>query len=302
VAGRRALYRFLEDHRVEHHRCGKLVVATDPGELERLEMLLEQARRNDVEGVVPLTRSQALALESELSCEAALLSAQSGVFDSHGYMLALKAEIEWAGGVVAVRTPFDAATPLDGGGFSERVGGDDPATVTCRLLVAAPGLDAQRVAGGIDGFPPAVIPPARYGKGRYFRLQGRAPFSRLIYPLPVPGALGTHYRRDLGGQGIFGPDLVFVDEPDFRVDASARAAFARDIARFWPAVRDAELAPDYAGVRPKLHGPGEPQPDFRIDGAAVHGIAGLVVLFGIESPGLTSSLAIGDHVAALIGF
>jgi L-2-hydroxyglutarate oxidase LhgO len=254
-----------------------------------------------VEGMALLTREEALALEPELACVAALHSPESGVFDSHGYMLALQGEIEQAGGAVVLSTPFEGAAPLPGGGFRVQAGGAEPAELTCRLLVTAPGLSAQGVAAKIEGFPADVIPQAHYGKGMYFRLAGKAPFARLIYPPPIPGALGTHYRRDLGGQAVFGPDLSFVDEPDYTVDPAAAEGFYRYIRTFWPGLPDEALAPDYAGVRPKLHGPGEPQPDFRLDGADVHGIPGLVTLFGIESPGLTSSLAIGEEVAVRLG-
>ena len=301
VEGRRKLYAFCDAHHVEYDRCGKLVVATNADELPRLAAILEQARANDVEGMAELSQAQALALEPELNCTGALLSPESGVFESHAYMLALQGEIEAAGGAVVLSTPFEAATPLDGGGFSVRAGGAEPTTLTCRYLVTAPGLSAQAVAGQIEGFPDERIPTAQFGKGMYFRLTGKAPFQRLIYPPPIPGALGTHYRRDLGGQGVFGPDLTYVDAPDYTVDPSAADGFYRYIRKFWPALPDGALAPDYAGVRPKLHGPGEPQPDFRLDGEGDHSLPGLVALFGIESPGLTSSLAIGDEVAARLG-
>jgi L-2-hydroxyglutarate oxidase LhgO len=301
VAGRRMLYPFLEAHNVAFDRCGKLVVATTPDEIARLEAIHAQATTNDVEGIAWLDRDEALALEPELACEGALLSPESGVFDSHGYMLALQGEIEAAGGAVVLSTPFQAAAPLDGGGFSVRAGGAEPVELACRYLVSAPGLGAQGVAAQIEGFPAEVIPEAHYGKGMYFRLMGKAPFQRLIYPPPIPGALGTHYRKDLGGQGVFGPDLTYVDEPDYTVDPSAAAEFYRYIRKFWPGLPDGALSPDYAGVRPKIHGPGEPQADFRIDGQDVHGLPGLVALFGIESPGLTSSLAIGEEAAARLG-
>ncbi len=300
VAGRRALYPFLDRHRVAYDRCGKLVVATHPDEVEKVEAILRQAEANDVEAMTRLTRAQALALEPQLHCEMALMSAESGVFDSHGYMAALEGEIGGAGGAVVCATPFEAATPLDGGGFTVRTGGADPATLTTRRLVTAAGLGAQDAAARIEGFPAAAIPKAFFGKGVYFRLQGKAPFQRLIYPPPIHGALGTHYRRDLGGQAVFGPDLNYVDHPDYSVDASAAAAFSRYIRKFWPGLPDGVLAPDYAGVRPKIHGPDESQPDFRIDGPEVHGIAGLVAMFGIESPGLTASLAIGELAAELL--
>jgi L-2-hydroxyglutarate oxidase LhgO len=301
VQGRRALYAFLEAHHVEFDRCGKLVVATTPEEVARLDAILDQATANDVEGMRRLSRAEALAIEPELACHGALLSPESGVFDSHGYMLALQGEIESAGGAVVVSTPFEGATPLDGGGFEVRTGGAEPATLTCGYLVAAPGLGAQGVAAMIEGFPADQIPQAHFGKGMYFRLSGKAPFQRLIYPPPIPGALGTHYRRDLGGQGVFGPDLSYVDEPDYTVDPAAADGFYRYIRKFWPGLPDGALSPDYAGVRPKIHGPDEAQPDFRLDAADVHGLPGLVALFGIESPGLTSSLAIGEEVAARLG-
>ena len=297
VQGRRALYAFLDAHKVAYDRCGKLVVATTDAEVERLDHILAQAQTNDVEGMARLTRAEALALEPELDCLAALISPQSGVFDSHGYMLALQGEIEAAGGAVVLSTPFEGATPLAGGGFSVRAGGAEPTALTCRLLATAPGLSAQAVAASIEGFPQATIPKAFFGKGVYFRVSGRAPFARLVYPPPIPGALGTHYRRDLGGQAVLGPDLQFVPAPDYSVDPARAGEFYAYVRRFWPGLPDGALQPDYAGVRPKLHGPGQPQPDFRIDDASAHGIEGLVALFGIESPGLTSSLAIGEEVA-----
>ncbi|MFP5448340.1 MAG: NAD(P)/FAD-dependent oxidoreductase [Alphaproteobacteria bacterium] len=301
VQGRRMLYPFLEARNVAFDRCGKLVVANGPEEVARLEPILAQAQTNDVEGMALLTKAQALALEPNLSCDAALISPQSGVFDSHGYMLALQGEIEAAGGAVVVSTPFEGAEPLAGGGWKVRAGGAEPTTLTVRLLITAPGLSAQAVAGEIEGFPKAEIPEGHYGKGRYFRLQGKAPFARLIYPPPIPGALGTHYRRDLGGQAVFGPDLIFVDELDYSVEPDAAAGFYAYVRKFWPALPDDALTPDYAGIRPKLHGPGEPHSDFRIDGPEVHGLEGLVALFGIESPGLTSSLAIGEEVVGRLG-
>ena len=300
VSGRRALYAFLESRKVDHWKCGKLVVATEAGEVERLEAIFQQAVINDVEKMERLTGTQALALEPELKVHAAILSPESGVFDSHGYMLALQGEIEDAGGAVVVGTPFERAEARAGGGFSVTAGGEGGATLTCRLLVTAPGLQAQDVAARIDGFPAARIPRGHFGKGVYFRLTGPAPFNRLVYPPPIPGALGTHYRKDLGGQGVFGPDLVFVETEDYSVDPARRDEFARYVARFWPGVEAQRLTPDYAGIRPKLHGPGEPQPDFQLRGTADHGIEGLVALFGIESPGLTSSLAIGEAVADLL--
>jgi L-2-hydroxyglutarate oxidase LhgO len=301
VEGRRRLYAFLDRHHVAYDRCGKLVVAVDETEIPRLEAIARQAERNGVEGVTTLGAAEARALEPALNVAQALSSAESGVFDSHGYMLALQGEIEDHGGVVALAAPFEAAWPLAGRGFRVQVGGAEPATLTCGRLVIAAGLGAQAAAAAIEGFPADAIPPLHYGKGSYFRLEGRPPFSRLIYPLPIKGALGVHYRRDLGGQARFGPDLQYVEHEDYAVDPARAAGFAAYIRRFWPDLPEGELYPDYAGVRPKIHGPDQPQPDFRIDGPAEHGIADLVALFGIESPGLTCSLAIDETVAARLG-
>jgi L-2-hydroxyglutarate oxidase LhgO len=296
VAGRRQLYPFLDRHGVGYDRCGKLVVATRPEETAELDALFERAQENGVEGVQRMTASQAKALEPQLECLAAISSPESGVFDSHGYMLALQGEIESAGGAVATHAPFESAAPI-AGGFRISAGGEEPATLTARRLVIAAGLGAQDAAARIEGFPAVAIPTLHLGKGVYFRLAGAAPFGRLIYPAPPPGSLGLHYRRDLGGQGVFGPDLRFVDEEDYRVDTERADHFYEAVRRFWPGLPDGALSADYAGIRPKLHGPAEAQPDFRIDGEDAHGMPGLIALFGIESPGLTSSLAIGEEVA-----
>ena len=297
VTGRRKLYDFLESHHVAHNKCGKLVVATEPHEIERLDAILDRARANGVEGMRRLSREEARTLEPGLRVEAALLSAESGVMDAHGYMDALAGEISARGGAIAVNTPFAGARPLQGGGFAVRTGGEHATEVTARHLVIAAGLGAQAAAASIEAYPQAEIPKLHYGKGVYFTMAGKAPFSHLVYPLPIPGALGTHYRRDLGGQARFGPDLEFVEAEDYSVDPARAAGFYDTIRRFWPDLPDSALVPDYAGIRPKLHGPGEAHPDWRIDGAERHGLAGLVAMFGIESPGLTGSLAIGDEVA-----
>jgi L-2-hydroxyglutarate oxidase LhgO len=300
VEGRRRLYRFLEAHGVAHEKCGKLIVAADDSEIPRLEALAAQGERNRVEGLAWLTGGEARALEPEVSAVAALLSTETGILDSHGYMLALLGEIEDRGGVVALRTPFLSAKPIPSGGFSVRAGGDEPADFSTSTLVISAGLGAQAAARAIAAYPVETIPRLHLGKGVYFKLNGRAPFKALVYPLPIPGALGTHYTRDLGGQGRFGPDLEFTEAESYDIDPARARAFGHAIRRYWPGLPLHALEPDYAAIRPKLHGPGEPQPDFRIDGPERHGLTGLVTLFGIESPGLTSSLAIGEHVAALL--
>jgi L-2-hydroxyglutarate oxidase LhgO len=301
VEGRRRLYAFLDAHHVAYDRCGKLVVATRTQEVAALEALARQGQANGVEGLELISGRDAMALEPELFAAAALWSPETGVFDSHGYMLALLGEIEDRGGALALNTPFEGADALAGGGFTVRAGGQEPATITTARLVLAAGLSAQVVAERIRDYPPEHIPKAHYGKGSYFVLQGRAPFSRLIYPVPEPGALGVHYTRDLGGRARFGPDLEFVEAPDYQVDPARATSMYAAVRSFWPGLPDDALTPDGAGVRPKLHGPGEPQPDFRLDGPEVHGVDRLVALFGIESPGLTSSLAIGEAVAETLG-
>ncbi len=298
VGGRRALYPFLEAHNVAHAKCGKLIVATEASEIPALEHLAEQAKINGVEGIRWLSGEQARAMEPQLNAVAALESAESGVMDAHGYMEALEGEIEAHGGAVVLNTPFLGATRRSDG-FEVRAGGPAPMTITTQRLIIAGGLGAQSCASAIETFPAARIPELHYGKGNYFALTGvKAPFARLIYPPPIPGALGTHYRRDLGGVARFGPDLEFVDHEDYLVDPARAESFYATVRRFWPALPDGALAPDYAGIRPKLHGPGEHQGDFVIDSETIEN---LVALFGIESPGLTSSLAIGEEVAARLG-
>lgn len=297
VEGRRLLYAFLDTHAVAYDKCGKLIVATEDSEIPALERLAAQAEINGVEGVRWLTGDEARALEPELRAVAALESAESGVMDAHGYMLALEGEIGARGGAIALNAPFLGATPSSEG-YDVHVGGEAPMSLSARFLINAAGLGAQACARAIDGFPADRIPALHFGKGNYFALQGaRAPFKRLIYPPPIPGALGTHYRRDLGGVARFGPDLQFVDHEDYGVDPTRAGAFYETVRRFWPALPDGALAPDYAGIRPKLHGPGEAQGDFVID----DGTPNTICLFGIESPGLTSSPAIGEEVARRLG-
>jgi L-2-hydroxyglutarate oxidase LhgO len=297
VDGRRALYPFLEAHAVAHDKCGKLIVATEDAEIPALEGLFKQGEINGVEGLRWLDGAEARALEPQLKCVAAIESMESGILDAHGFMLALEGEIETHGGAIVLETPFEGATPTSDG-YIVRFGGAEPATLTTRQLIIAAGLGAQSCARAVENFPAERIPDLHLGKGSYFALQGaKAPFARLIYPPPIPGALGTHYRRDLGGVARFGPDLEFVDHEDYVVDPARAASFYETARRFWPALPDGALQPDYAGIRPKLHGPGEPQGDFIIDDS----VENLICLFGIESPGLTSSLAIGEEVARRLG-
>ncbi|HCK82956.1 MAG TPA: FAD-dependent oxidoreductase [Hyphomonadaceae bacterium] len=297
VEGRRALYAFLDAHNVAHDKCAKLLVATDAKELAGLEQIALQAEANGVEGMTRLSGAEARALEPELNALAALHFSESGVMDAHGYMDALAGEIEARGGAIVLNSPFLGARPLPEG-FAISVGGADPTTITATRLIVAAGLGAQACAHTIEGMPLSAVPKQHLGKGSYFTLFGvKAPFRRLIYPLPIPGALGTHYRRDLGGAARFGPDLEWVEQEDYRVDPERAASFYETIRRFWPGLPDGALVPDYAGIRPKIHGPGEAQPDFVLADAGVHGLGKLLCLFGIESPGLTASLALGEEVA-----
>jgi L-2-hydroxyglutarate oxidase LhgO len=305
VRGKEALYAYCERQQVPHRRCGKLVVANGAAEEANLLALQAQAEANGVHDTVLLTGAEARALEPELVCTAALHSPSTGIVDSHAFMLALRGDAESAGAMVALASPFEGAAVL-GDGFEVRIGGDTPMALHCRALVNNAGLQAASVAQRIDGLDARQVPTPRRCKGHYFALAGRAPFSHLVYPLPDHAGLGIHYTLDLGGQGRFGPDTEWLagddDTPiDYTVDVSRRDAFAWAIARYWPGLRADALQPAYSGVRPKIVGPGEPAADFRIDGPEFHGVAGLVNLFGIESPGLTASLAIADTVVDRLG-
>lgn len=272
-------------------------MASEEGQLAGLERIRAAALANGVE-LTALSRAEARAFEPELSCAAALHSPLTGVVDAHAYMLALLGEAESRGAVLACASAVTGVT-LCADGWLVAVNGAAPA-LHARALINSAGLSAPQVARLMTGFPSERIPTAYFAKGSYFTLTGRAPFARLIYPLPEPDALGVHLTLDLAGRARFGPDVQWVAEPDYAVDAGRAAGFYRAIRPWWPALPDGALAPAYAGVRPKITGPGEPAADFRIDGPAVHGVPGVVQLFGIESPGLTASLAIAAHVAQLL--
>ena len=305
VAGRRLLYPYCEARGVGHRRCGKLVVAATPAQVELLGAIERRALGNGVEGLRWLSGAEARDLEPALQGEAALLSTATGIIDSHALMLAYLGDLENAGGALVVRSPLESAA-VRGDGFVLRVGGDAPLEIEAGVLVNAAGLDAQAIARRIDGLDPALIPRAWFAKGNYYALAGRSPFTRLVYPVPEPGGLGVHLTLDLAGQARFGPDVEWldVDSPDaidYAVDPARSAAFYAAIRRYWPGLGDDTLAPAYSGVRPKLQGPGAPASDFMLQGPEAHGIGGLVNLFGIESPGLTASLAIAAEVAHRLG-
>lgn len=295
VAGRRMLYPYCAEKGVPHVNCGKLIVATNEREDAMLSGIKARAEANGVEGMRVLTAREAIAMEPNLQCTSALHSPATGIIDSHAYMLALQGDAENAG---AVPVFF---SPMVGGRAADRrmevdVGGADPMTLRCRLLVNSAGLHAPFVARGIKGMPEDRVPTAYYAKGNYFTLAGRSPFTRLIYPVPVPGGLGVHLTIDLGGQARFGPDVEWIDTIDYTVDPSRSDSFYAAVRTYWPGLRDGALQPGYAGIRPKIVPKGAPGQDFVVQGPQTHGVPGLINLFGIESPGLTASMAIADHV------
>jgi L-2-hydroxyglutarate oxidase LhgO len=300
VSGRHALYEYCRDHGIPHRNCGKLIVATTPQETEKLQSIRAHAEANGVADMETLTGEAARALEPALNCDAALLSPSTGIIDSHAYMLALRGDAEAAGAAFAFHTPLVRARAL-GDRIELESGGDAPMSLECGLLVNAAGLGASAVARGIDGMPIDLIPPTYLAKGNYFSCSARAPFSRLIYPVPEPGGLGVHLTLDMAGQARFGPDVEWVETIDYAVDPARAERFYPAIRRYWPTLPDGALMPSYSGIRPKIVPPAVARQDFLIQGPRDHGLAGLINLFGIESPGLTSSLAIADHVGELAG-
>lgn len=304
VAGRARLYAYCEARAVAHRRCGKLVVATQPEQIETLTKLLDTGTRNGVDGLRLLTREQARAMEPALECAAALWCPVTGIVDSHGLMQALLADAEHAGAVCAFNSPVIGLTRLDDG-WRVETGGAAPYAVQARTVVNAAGLGAIGLAQRTRGMPAALIPDAHFAKGNYFALAGRAPFSHLIYPVPEPGGLGVHLTLDLGGQAKFGPDVQWLAPAadgsfDYRVDAARTAGFAAQVRKYWPDLPQDALQPAYAGVRPKVHGPESAAADFIVAGPRSHGVPGLVQLFGIESPGLTACLALADEVVVAL--
>ena len=298
VQGKTMLYAYCTERGVEHKRCGKLIVATTEAQVAQLEATRRLAVANGVHDLVLLTGDEAGALEPHLACQAALHSPGTGIIDSHAYMLALQGDLEYSGGVLVLNT---AVAQAECAQAAIILVADDGTELAANCVVNAAGAHAQGLARCFAGLAPAHVPPSHFCKGNYFTLSQRAPFSRLIYPVPEAAGLGVHLTLDLGGQARFGPDVEWVTSPDdLVVDASRSAAFYAEVRKYWPALADGALVPDYAGIRPKIQAPGEPARDFLIQGPAVHGIPGLVNLFGIESPGLTSSLAIAAYVIGLL--
>jgi L-2-hydroxyglutarate oxidase LhgO len=299
VRGRRMLYDFCLAHDVPHRKCGKLVVATNEAELAKVESILQQAKTNDVEGVEMIGGNAARAMEPELFCIGALWSPETGIVDSHAYMRALWGELEDRGGMIAFETPVEAMA-YKAPHWQVRFGGSEPGTIAFDAVVNAAGLGAQALARKIDGYPADKVPRLVLGKGNYFGFAGKPAFARLIYPTPIDGGLGVHVTLDMAGRMRFGPDVEWVGEENYAVDPRRADTFYARIRTYWPALQEGSLVPDYAGIRPKLTGRGEGQADFMIVTPADHGMPRLVNLFGIESPGLTSSLSLGEAVSGYL--
>jgi L-2-hydroxyglutarate oxidase LhgO len=300
VAGRQRLYRYCEEHGVPHRRCGKLIVATNVNQVSELREIQNRAHENGVADVVEIPAAQAMRMEPALQCVAALHSPSTGIIDSHALMLAYLGDAEAAGAMLGLKSPLTKVLFSDSG-FEIH---SEETRIHSKILVNSAGFRAPSVARLMAGFPADKVPPEYYAKGNYYSLTSRPPFSRLVYPVPEPGGLGVHVTLDLAGQARFGPDVEWVEHvglaTDYAVDPRRAERFYAAIRRYWPALPDGALAPGYAGIRPKISGPKEPAADFLIQGPAGHGVAGLVNLFGIESPGLTASLALADDVAALL--
>jgi L-2-hydroxyglutarate oxidase LhgO len=297
VRGRRMLYDFCLSHGVPHRKCGKLVVATSPAELAKVETIFVQAQANGVEGTEMIGGNAARAMEGELSCIGALWSPETGIIDSHSYMRALWGEIEDHGGMIAFQTPVERVS-FRAPHWHVQFGGREPSAFDFDAVINSAGLGAQALALRIEGYPAAQVPRLVLGKGNYFGYAGRPAFSRLIYPTPIDGGLGVHVTLDMAGRMRFGPDVEWVSEENYAVDPRRADSFYARIRTYWPGLPDGTLVPDYSGIRPKLRGPGEGHADFMIAGPADHKMPRLVNLFGIESPGLTSSLSLAEDVVA----
>ena len=301
VQGNAMLYEYARAKGFEAKACGKLIVATQANQIATLQALLTKANANGVPGMRMLSGEAAVAIEPALNCEQALWSPTSGIVDSHGFMLALQGDVETHGGMVAFLSPV-LGGQVTQEGIELRCGGEQPFELVAQEVINAAGLSAPHIASMISGLPAQHVPKAYFAKGNYYALTQKAPFSHLIYPVPEAAGLGVHLTLDLGGQARFGPDVEWLqiekaDEIDYVVDAQRSASFYAQIRRYWPQLQDGALVPAYSGVRPKISAPTEVSADFCIQTSATHGVNGLVNLFGIESPGLTASLAIAEQVA-----
>ena len=300
VAGKRALYDYCESHGVAHRRCGKFIVATNDDQIAELERLKKVAAANGVPDLEWRSPGEVKEAEPAVFCVAALWSPSTGIIDSHGLMLAYQGDAESSGAMLAFHAPVTGGR-VDDDGILVSVGGDNAVEIKADVVVNSAGLYAQKVATNLAGLAPEHVPPSYYAKGNYYSLVGRPPFTRPIYPVPESAGLGVHVTVDLGGQVRFGPDVEWIDTIDYDVDPKRADVFYDAVRKYYPDLRDGAIQPGYSGIRPKLQAPGEPAKDFMIQGSDEHGIDGLINLFGIESPGITASLAIADYVADLLG-
>jgi L-2-hydroxyglutarate oxidase LhgO len=299
VQGRELLYQFCAGNSVEHRRVGKLIVASSPQEIPALEKYEAQARANGVNDLRRLSSEESAQLEPEVRCAAALLSPSTGIVDSHGLMLAYQADLEAHGGVLAVNSPVMGGS-LHESGIELEVGAAVPIALHATSVVNCAGLDAQDVSRRLQGVPAEAIPKLFLAKGYYFSLTGRSPFQHLVYPVANSAGLGTHVTLDLSGGARFGPDVQWIEALDYGFDETRKAAFAQAIRLYYPALDDSRLQPAYTGIRPKISAAGQPAADFSIRGPSEHGHCRYVALYGIESPGLTASLAIAQQVLRLL--
>ena len=297
--GRRMLYDYCASHGVPTRKLGKLVVAANDAEVAKLEQIAQQGEINGVEGLTLIDGKAARVMEPAVVCAAALHSPETGIVDSHGYMLALRGDLEDRGGMIAFNTPVEGIARR-GGQWIARFGGAEAGEAAFDAVVNAAGLGAQAIARAMPDYPSARVPRLVLAKGNYFSYSGRPAFTRLVYPTPMPGGLGVHVTLDMAGRMRFGPDTEWIDAENYDVNPARAEIFYARIRIYWPGLPDNSLTPDYAGIRPKLSGKGEPQGDFMIATPADHGLPGLVQMFGIESPGLTSSLSLGEAVAAAL--
>lgn len=300
VEGKATLYRYLDEHGVPYKRLGKLIVATHEDQIPALKQIQDRGAKAGVTDLEFRSHNEVVAMEPELRCVTALWSPSTGVLDSHSYMLALQGDAEERGAMIAFHAPVEGGR-IDEDGIELRVGGEYPMTLKATTVVNSAGLHAQPMARSLERFPADKIPPHHYCKGNYYTLSGvKAPFNHLIYPAPEQAGLGIHLTLDLAGQARFGPDVEWIEQIDYDVDPRRADSFYAAVRTYWPGLPDGALQPGYAGIRPKIQAPGEPAADYMVQGPADHGVPGLVNLYGIESPGVTSSLAIADHVAALL--
>jgi L-2-hydroxyglutarate oxidase LhgO len=299
VAGNRMLYEYCSSHDVPHSRVGKLIVATRDEEVPTLEHLKAQAAANGVGDLEWLEAREVHGLEPSVRAVRALFSPSSGIIDSHALMTAFRADARSQGAEILLSTPIVSGS-ISKTGIVLDVGGADPVTVRCAVVVNAAGLFAQAVARSLRGFPEAAIPRSFFAKGHYFTLSGKSPFRHLVYPVPAPGSLGVHVTLDLAGKARFGPDVSWVDGVDYSFDESRAASFYAAVRAYFPELGEGSLVPGYTGIRPKLTRAGSAFQDFVLQGPKDHGIPGLVQLFGIESPGLTAALALAEEVRSLL--